>query len=101
MSDQAVVAPHSHVAHEVHHEELGFWRKYIFSTDHKVIGIQYAITGLLFLFFGFTLMMLMRWQLAFPGQALPGIGQALDAFFGQGSMPDGKMAPEFYNSLGA
>jgi len=40
-----------------HHEELGFWRKYIFSTDHKVIGIQYGITSLLFLLFGFGLMM--------------------------------------------
>ena len=54
-----------------HHEELGFWRKYVFSTDHKVIGIQYAVTGLLFLLFGFCLMMLMRWQLAYPGSALP------------------------------
>ena len=64
MSDPAaVVVPKgskAHVAHEVHHEELGFWRKYVFSTDHKVIGIQYGITGLLFLFFGFSLMMLMR-----------------------------------------
>ena len=47
-------------AHEAHHEELGFWRKYVFSTDHKVIGIQYGVTGLLFLFFGFCLMMMMR-----------------------------------------
>ena len=45
---------------EAHHEELGFWRKYIFSTDHKVIGIQYALTGLSFLLFGFGLMILMR-----------------------------------------
>ncbi len=67
----AVAAPKPHVAHEAHHEELGFWRKYVFSTDHKVIGIQYAITGLLFLLFGFSLMMLMRWQLAYPGAALP------------------------------
>ena len=37
------------------HEELGFWRKYLFSQDHKVIGIQYTITSLLFLFFGFSL----------------------------------------------
>ena len=36
-----------------HDHELGFWRKYIFSVDHKVIGIQYALTGLLFLFFGY------------------------------------------------
>src|SRR5262249_24969816 len=49
------VATHRTVAHghEHAHEELGFWRKYVFSTDHKVIGIQYAITGLLFLLFGF------------------------------------------------
>ena len=27
--------------HGLHQDELGFWRKYVFSTDHKVIGIQY------------------------------------------------------------
>ena len=98
MSDQAgVVAPRPHVAHEPHHEELGFWRKYVFSIDHKVIGIQYAITGLLFLLFGFSLMMLMRWQLAYPGAALPLIGN----LFGEGRMPGGTMLPEFYNELGA
>src|SRR5256714_2683804 len=94
-----------HPAHKADHgdddPELPFWRKYIISTDHKVIGIQYGISGLIFLFFGFSLMMLMRWQLAFPGQALPVIGNALGHFFGPGSMPDGKMTPEFYNSLGA
>ena len=92
--------PHGHdTAHE--HHELGFWRKYIFSTDHKVIGIQYGITGLLFLLIGFSLMMLMRWQLAYPGQALPVIGKWLPHIFGAGSMPDGKMTADFYNSLGA
>ena len=45
----AVAGPKAHVAHEAHHEELGFWRKYVFSVDHKVIGIQYTVTGLLFL----------------------------------------------------
>src|SRR5258708_1775496 len=59
------------------HHELGWWRKYVFSTDQKVIGIQYGLTGLIFLFFGFCLMMLMRWQLAYPGQALPVIGKWL------------------------
>src|ERR1700736_5788196 len=91
---------HHHDAGHEHHE-LGFWRKYIFSTDHKVIGIQYGICGLIFLFVGFSLMMLMRWQLAYPGQALPVIGDMIGRVFGPGIMPDGKMAPEFYNSLGA
>src|SRR5256884_2051542 len=92
--------PHQHEAGHEHHE-LGWWRKYVFSTDHKVIGIQYGITGLLLLLLGFSLMMLMRWQLAYPGQALPVIGKFLPHIFGPGSMPDGKMTPDFYNSLGA
>jgi cytochrome c oxidase subunit 1 len=83
--------------HDEHHEELGFIRKYVFSVDHKMIGIQYAITSLIFLFFGFCLMMLMRWQLAFPGEPLPVIGR----FFSDTTMPGGVMLPEFYNSLGA
>jgi cytochrome c oxidase subunit 1 len=81
---------------EHHHKELNFIQKYVFSTDHKVIGIQYGITALVFLFFGFCLMMLMRWQLAYPGEPLPLIGNLL----GEG-MPGGVMLPEFYNSLGA
>src|SRR5262245_37782730 len=65
---------HGHAHEHDHHEELAFWQKYIFSQDHKVIGIQYAITGLLFLLFGFCLMMLMRYQLAYPGSPIPLIG---------------------------
>ena len=63
-------AEHDHDDHGHEHHELGFWRSYVFSTDHKVIGIQYLWGGLFYLFFGFCLMLLMRWQLAFPGQPL-------------------------------
>lgn len=42
-------------------------------------------------------MMLMRWQLAYPGQPIPLIGR----FFSNESMPGGIMLPEFYNQLGA
>src|SRR5580765_3934413 len=91
--------PHGHDAAHEHHE-LGWWRKYIFSTDHKVIGIQYGLCGLSFLFFGFCLMMMMRWQLAYPGQALPVIGKWLPHIFGPG-IADGKMTTDFYNSSGA
>jgi len=101
MYEEEAMEEEHHVDHshggDHHHEELGFWRKYVFSVDHKVIGIQYAVTGLLFLFFGFCLMMLMRWQLAFPGRALPIIGGLL----GESRMPGGIMLPEFYNQLGA
>jgi len=80
-----------------HHTELGWWRKYVFSTDHKMIGIQYAITALCFLFIGFCLMMMMRWQLAYPGKEIPLIGKLLS----ESMAPGGIMLPEFYNSLGA
>jgi cytochrome c oxidase subunit 1 len=62
-----------------------------------VIGIQYGLTSLVFLFFGFCLMMLMRWQLAYPGEPLPLIG----SWFSDESMVGGRMLPEFYNQLGA
>jgi cytochrome c oxidase subunit 1 len=89
---------HEHAHDHAHdHVELGFWRKYVFSVDHKVIGIQYAITGLLFLLFGFCLMMLMRFQLAYPGHPIPVIGN----WFGPDKAPGGIMLPEFYNQLGA
>ena len=87
--------------HETHapHPKQGFWRTYIFSVDHKVIGIQYGLTALLFMAFGFGLMLLMRWQLAYPGTTIPFFG----ALFGEDSaiMPDGAMSPNFYNQLGA
>src|SRR5215218_1798329 len=89
-------AAHTHGHAEAHHEP-GFWGKYVFSQDHKVIGIQYGFTALLFLLFGFSLMMLMRWQLAFPGKPIPVLG----ALFGQLNAPGGIMLPEFYNQLGA
>jgi cytochrome c oxidase subunit 1 len=76
---------------------MPFWRKYIFSTDHKMIGLQYGITALMFLLLGFCMMLLMRWQLAYPGQPLPLIG----GWFGEDRMPGGVMLPEFYNQLGA
>src|SRR5947207_14771486 len=91
--------PHAHAAEHEHHE-LGWWRKYVFSTDHKVIGIQYGFTGLIFLFFGFSLMMLMRWQLAYPGQALPSIGKWLPYIFGANTMPAGNMTLRIHKSHG-
>lgn len=86
------------MGHSTSHEHaMPFWRKYIFSTDHKVIGIQYGITSLIFLLLGFGMILLMRWQLANPGVALPIIG----TIFGENNMPGGVMLPEFYNQLGA
>ncbi|MBI3417710.1 MAG: cbb3-type cytochrome c oxidase subunit I [Verrucomicrobia bacterium] len=93
---------HAAEAHEEHHhEELGFLRKYIFSTDHKVIGIQYGITGLAFLFFGFCLMLLMRWQIAYPGRSIPFFGPLLERMLGSDVAGGGVMSANLYNSFGA
>jgi len=91
--------PHVGV-HEAHHEEIGFWRKYIFSTDHKMIGIQYGFTALCFLLFGFCLMLCMRWQIAHPGQAIPLVGPLLNTLLGDVAAK-GVMSPDLYNSFGA
>src|SRR5690349_9181594 len=76
----------------------GLLRRYIFSTDHKVIGLQYAVTSMVFLLVGFSLVILIRWQLAYPGAALPAWVAAL---LGPERAPSNILAPEFYNQLGA
>ena len=74
--------PHDDHGHGHDHHELGWWRKYVFSTDHKVIGIQYGLTGLVFLFFGFMLMLAMRWHWAHSGEPIPYFGGFLQSIFG-------------------
>src|SRR6266487_1586602 len=96
--------PHVGV-HEAHHEEIGFWSKYIFSTDHKMIGIQYGMTALCFLLFGFCLMLCMRWQIAHPGQPIPIVGHLLQSALkygdGQSMAAKGVMSSDAYNVFGA
>jgi cytochrome c oxidase subunit I len=108
MSASAHTQDHSH-DHAHDHHEPGFIGKYIFSTDHKTIGIQYAVTGLLFLLFGFFLMLMMRWSIAYPGQPVPGfelvsklpiIGNIFNEMFGRWA-PGGVINGELYNMLGA
>jgi cytochrome c oxidase subunit 1 len=65
-------------------------------TDHKTVGLQYGLTALVFLLVGFLLMLLMRWQLAWPGQPMP---SWIAALLGESNAPGGVMLPEFYNQL--
>lgn len=55
--------------------EMGFWTRYIFSLDHKVIGKQYLFLGLFMGFIGVFLSYVFRWQLAWPKTAVPGWGK--------------------------
>jgi cytochrome c oxidase subunit 1 len=69
----------------------------IFSTDHKVIGLQYGFTSLTFLLLAFLFILLVRWHLAWPTEPIPLVGRWL----GETNTAEGIMLPEFYLQLGA
>jgi cytochrome c oxidase subunit 1 len=79
---------HTHVAGEAHaghghdaHHEMSFWQKYVFSTDHKVIGMQYLFTGMFMALIGGFLSYVFRMQLAFPDQSVPLFGLVTPAIY--------------------
>ncbi len=74
--------------------KLGFWRTYVFSTDHKTIGLQFLFTALVMLALGVLMAMLLRWQLGWPGRPLP----FMERIAPEG-MPGGVMVPDYYNML--
>ncbi|MEE3080387.1 MAG: cbb3-type cytochrome c oxidase subunit I [Bdellovibrionota bacterium] len=61
----------------IHEEPKTFLSKYVFSYDHKVIGKQFLWYGIFFLGVGGIMALMIRWTLAFPGEAFPLIGQFL------------------------
>ncbi len=77
-----------------HPEPTSFIWKYVFSLDHKVIGIQYLALALVAAFLGMGLSMLVRLRLVWPGKAFPLLG----SLFPVGA-PDGVMTPEFYLAM--
>src|SRR5437773_2174982 len=77
------MATHESAAH-AHAAPQGFIRKWIFSLDHKVIGLQYYFLALTAVFVGMFLSLLMRIHLIWPTATLP--------FFGE-------IKPETYLSL--
>src|SRR2546423_352077 len=92
MTSVAHAQPHAHG--DAHHEPMSFWRKYIFSTDHKIIGIQFLFVSLFFLLVGGLLAMQIRWQLGFPGKPMPGGGLLPETM-----VVNGVILPEYYVQL--
>ena len=66
--------PHAHAIH-AHAAPTGFIRKYIFSLDHKVIGLQYYFLALTAVFVGMFLSLLMRIHMIWPTANLPLLGE--------------------------
>ena len=90
----AVSLPVSHEAHGEHFQGIGdFVGTYVFSRDHKIIGIQFLFSTLLWFLVGGLLALGIRWQLAWPWSNMPVIGPLL--FSAEG----GQISPEFYTTL--
>jgi cytochrome c oxidase subunit I len=83
---------HGHDAH-AHAHTPGFVGKYIFSRDHKIIGIQFLFSTLIWFLIGGLLALAVRWQVAWPWSDMPVIGKML--FPNEG----GQISPEFYTVL--
>src|SRR5881227_400975 len=83
---------HGHEQH-IHPAPTNPLFKYVFSSDHKIIGIQFLFSGLIFFILGGLMAMAIRWQLAWPWRPMPILGRALWADQGY------RMPPEFYNKL--
>ncbi len=81
-------------SHAVHEPPSGFIRKYIFSKDHKIIGIQYFLLALFSVFVGMGLSILIRLNLVWAGTPF----SFLETLFPQGA-PGGVMTPEFYLAM--
>jgi len=59
---------------QLQHAEPGFVKKYLFSTDHKIIAMQYLFTGMAMALLGGFFAYGFRMQLGFPNQNVPGLG---------------------------
>lgn len=91
----AVIAPAIHSdEHGVHHHKESFVSKYIFSMDHKTIGKQFLITGMVWAIIGGLFSVLFRLQLGYPDQTFP----ILETVFGKWAK-GGQIQPEFYYGL--
>ncbi len=84
----------SAAAHRAHVAPRGFVRRYIFSVDHKVIGIQYYFLGLFSAFIGIALSLLMRYHMVNPNTSVSWFGKLWP-----NEAAGGIMTPELYLSL--
>ena len=90
---------HAAEAHAHDHAPQAFIWKYVFSKDHKVIGIQYYVTAMMMALIAGLLAMLIRVQLAWPEVNWGLIGKLLPMGFQGGGGQPYVMNPEFYAML--
>ena len=86
-------AAETHVEAHAHAPQAFIW-KYVFSKDHKVIGIQYYVTAMLMALIAGTLAMMIRLQMGFPTSQWPWLEKLFPVSFSGGVMD-----PSFYAML--
>ena len=79
----------------VHEDRRNVLRRYVFSEDHKVIGIQFLFSGLIFFLIGGLLAMAVRWQIAWPWSPIP----VLSKYWYSSPSMGYRLPPEDYNKL--
>jgi cytochrome c oxidase subunit 1 len=84
----------SPAVHSAHQAPTGFIRKYIFSKDHKVIGIQYYFLALFSVLLGMMLSLLMRFHMVHPDAKVAWFEKLWPT-----AAAGGIMTPELYLSL--
>lgn len=102
MSHEAVlhshdVHSHSHDdAHAEHHHHETFISKYVFSMDHKMIGKQFLITGMIWAIIGGFMSVLFRLQIGSAGDAgYPWLNDILGKWWAE----KGHITPQAYYAL--
>ena len=92
--EQTVVIPAHAVEHD-HHEPQSFWRKYVFSEDHKTIAKQYLFSGIFWAIVGISFSVVFRLQLGFPNMNMGFLKPVLGHWINDAN----KIDPNFYLSL--
>ena len=65
----------AHAGHAEHADTASFLKTYVFSLDHKIIGLQFLFSTLIWFVVGGLLALGIRWQLAYPWRSMPLLGE--------------------------
>lgn len=97
--DEHGVDDHFHAEHHGDKYQSGFFSKYVFSLDHKMISRQFLITGIFWAIIGAGMSVIFRLQLGFPEADLQWLQPLLGKWINVDSAGIGTLDPEFYYAL--
>lgn len=90
---------HFHEHHEGDSYQSGFFSKYIFSMDHKIIARQFLITGIIWAVIGGLMSLVFRLQLGFPEENFSWLKPVLGKWITVSDAGIGSISPEFYYAM--